>query len=587
MQNFADQCLDLARSILSQNISAIRDNGTIEPVEFEGARADEPGHAALAIGEFYRATEEPTLDDFDLVDQVARCITAQAFTEEEQENGLAYAALGLLSFSPAKDRNIVWERLVDVTRERLDKRLLQRTDYDNHFQAFNIAKAVARYSLGLSKKDETGKLIDRFIERIRQRSSTGYHDDSTADMKFTGVFDVYGILSFVFIRQALQLHANIHLRDRKLPSLRTYAEKHLKMLPDLVRQDGLGFAYGRGIGAYGQMHCISILLQSMRDGWISDEQRPQYLDILRRLFQFFFVTYVDQEHGTIVVRDAERNTTEQHTTRMANFDAARYLCQWSRLARSIGGRMDDAQASVRRTGRFVIFDKTNRKEQGVFLYGDANSGLHIQLPLVASGGLKSTDYYAFPHSPGVFDWPVNSNLPIMVPELTFNGTPTVPCFYGRRCVTGLGLRKSLFFRYEQPELISTEEKMMPGIGSCKVTWNFTGNKVSSEFLYQVKQQVQLDHMRYQFVVSTPHSTYRLGTTFALGDEGLRPNITRDDFQGSWEDTDVVTNESGFRTYWGNVHYVFTYSRDHSLIMRPGHQYRISIEFEPDIILADE
>ena len=38
-----------------------------------------------------------------------------------QENGLAYAALGLLSFGPSKERNPVWERLVDETRERLDK----------------------------------------------------------------------------------------------------------------------------------------------------------------------------------------------------------------------------------------------------------------------------------------------------------------------------------------------------------------------------------------------------------------------------------------------------------------------------------
>ena len=46
------------------------------------------------------------------------------------ENGLAYAALGLLSFGPAKDRNPVWERLMDPTREQLDKLLLERSDYE-------------------------------------------------------------------------------------------------------------------------------------------------------------------------------------------------------------------------------------------------------------------------------------------------------------------------------------------------------------------------------------------------------------------------------------------------------------------------
>ena len=43
----------------------------------EEKRIDEPGHAALAIGEFYRATGETELDGHDLIDLAARCITAQ------------------------------------------------------------------------------------------------------------------------------------------------------------------------------------------------------------------------------------------------------------------------------------------------------------------------------------------------------------------------------------------------------------------------------------------------------------------------------------------------------------------------------
>ena len=86
---------------------------------------------------------------------------------------LAYAALGLLCFGPSKERNPVWERLVDETRQRLDKQLLHRSDYDNYWQAFNVAKAVCRFSLGLSKKDETSRLIERMVERIEQTSSNG------------------------------------------------------------------------------------------------------------------------------------------------------------------------------------------------------------------------------------------------------------------------------------------------------------------------------------------------------------------------------------------------------------------------------
>lgn len=586
MENFADQCLDMAQSILGQNLAAINADGSITPVEGEMGRFDEPGHAALAIGEFHRATQQTRFGDYDLVDLVARTITAQAFIEEEAENGLAYSALGLLAFGPSKERNAVWERLLEPTRETLDHRLLQRTDYDNHLQAFNIAKAVTRFSMGLSKKDETGKLIDRFVERINANSSAGYCDDHPEG--FGGCFDIYGVLSFVFIRQALQLHANIHLRDRKLPSLRTHAGKYIKMLPDIVRQDGLGWAYGRGIGAYGQMHCISLILQAMRDGWITDEEKPKYFDILRRLFQFFFTTYLDHEHGFLVIRDEERTTADTHTTRMANFDAARYLCQWARLAKSIGGAMDAKPAPSKRSGRFVVFDKSHRKENGLFNYFDPESGLHVQIPLVSAGSEvgASSSSLAFPHCPGIIDWPASKQIPILLPELRFGKERVIPAFYGKNCTTGLGLRNSFFFRYDQPELITVDERFLNGLGSCKVNWTFLGGKMTSEFIFTVKNQVQLDGMRYIIAIGAPHSRYRSGLTYTIGEGGLRPVVVKDDFQAVWGETEVVTDDPDYRSYWGNIHYLQHLVRDHPLIMRPGMKYRLVVEFEPDIAFAD-
>jgi hypothetical protein len=585
MQSFSEQCLDMARSMLGHNLSAIREDGSIAPVEGEDNRLDEPGHAALAIGEFYRATGETTLNGLDLVDLAARCITAQTFREPPAENGLAYAALGLLSFGPSKERNLVWERLVDETRQRLDKQLLNRTDYDNHWQAFNVSKAVCRFSFGLSKKDETGRLIERFLERIQETSSAGFFDD-TAESGFGGVFNLYGVMGFVFIRQALQLHSNSSLRERKLPSLRTFGEKYIKLLPDMVREDGLGWAYGKSAGAYGQMHLISILLQGFRDGWIPDDQKNRYFDILRRLFYFFFVTYLDQEHGFLVVRDEERSAVPQHTTRMANFDGARYLSQWARLAKTIAMPENTRPEPTKNVCRWVIFDKANRKEQGLFLFRDAAAGLHVQLPLVSSGGAPSSDALPFPHSPGVFDWPANLYLPILVPELTINGQAFIPAYYGKRCVAGLGLRNSFYFRYEQPELITTEEQLVSGIGSVKVNWTFSGNKVTSEFIYTVKNQVQLDRFRYCLAIGSPHSRYRIGSTPTLGAEGLRCVVQKDDFQGAWQETEVVTSDPAYRTNYGTIHYIQSLVRDHPLIMRPGHTYRLLVSFEPDVVAVE-
>jgi len=576
----------MAQAILSHNLDAINEDGTIRPIEGEHSRSDEPGHAALAIGEYFRLTNESKFEEHDLVDLVARCVTAQTFTDEEAENGLAYSALGLLSFSPAKERNPVWERLMEQTQETLDKRLLQRSDYDNHQQSFNIAKAVTRFSMGLSKKDETGKLVDRFIERIKENSSAGFMDDEPEGLG--GCFDVYGILSFVFIRQALQLHANMHLRDRKLPSLRTHAEKYLKMLPDIVRIDGLGWAYGRGVGAYGQMHCISLILQALRDGWINEPDKPKFVDLLRRLFQFFFLTYVDREHGFLVIRDEERSTGDNHTTRMANFDAARYLCQWARLARAIGGEMDAKPAPPKRVSRFVVFDKSNKKEQGLFIYHDPDSGLHLQIPLISQGRERFCDSLAFPHCPGIVEWPVKRYLPILLPELNFGDDKLViPAFYGKRCTIRQGMRGALTFSYEQPDLITKDEKFLSNFGSCKVTWTFQGGKMSSEFVFSVRQQVEMKSMRYLIALGMPHSQYRHGMSYILGEEGLRPSVVKDDFHAEWADPQAVTQDASYKTYWGKLHFLQALRRDHPLIMRPGQQYRLTVEFEPDLAMADE
>jgi hypothetical protein len=111
---------------LVHNLDSIHPDATLLPANGEQSRPDEPGHVAFALGEFYRATGETTLKGHDLIDLAARCITAQMFTEPAAENGLAYAALGLLAFGPSKERNPVWERLVEETQQRIDKALLRK-----------------------------------------------------------------------------------------------------------------------------------------------------------------------------------------------------------------------------------------------------------------------------------------------------------------------------------------------------------------------------------------------------------------------------------------------------------------------------
>ena len=48
MDNFADQCLDMAQAILGHNLESISEQGTITPVAGKQLRMYEPVHPAQA-----------------------------------------------------------------------------------------------------------------------------------------------------------------------------------------------------------------------------------------------------------------------------------------------------------------------------------------------------------------------------------------------------------------------------------------------------------------------------------------------------------------------------------------------------------
>ena len=592
MQNFASQCLDQTKALLKLNFNSLAPDGTVVPVEGEISRADEPGHAALAFGEYFRATGELTMDRQNIAEIVARTITAQVRISQGSDNGMAFACLGLLAFGPTRERNPVWEMLDEPTRALIDERLAVEHDHHDHVQAFDIAKAVCRFSFGLTKKDETGALVDRFMDRITAASTGGFHDEASkaanAD-NFGGAFDLYGVVSLIFVRQSLQLHANIQVRDAKLPKLRGLAEKYLRVIMDTVREDGLGWSYGRGIGAYGQMHCITLLLQALRDRWVPVDKEAHARDLVRRLYAHFFTTFFDAEHGVIVIRDGERDTIPGHTTRMANFDAARYLSQWSRLAKTIGGSMDVVKPASRLpVCRFFSFDKSPRKEQGLLSYQDPASGLHVILPLVSSGSHRFSDSLAFPHMPGVFDWPSNQSTTPFIPEFTIGGKVYTPSFYGKNAQVAMGTKAGTYhFRYEQPDLIDRDEKVSANVASLKVDWEFNGGRIVGRFTLTAKAAVMLEEFRLVLPIAATHSRMTPGNALVLGAESHRCEVIKDDFHASWAETKVVSDNPKHRSCWGKVHFYQTLQRDKSMPLRAGMSYAFEIAYQPHVVRAGD
>ena len=149
-------------------------------------------------------------------------------------------------------------------------------------------------------------------------------------------------------------------------------------------------------------------------------------------------------------------------------------------------------------------------------------GVQYQLPLIGPGPKTTSDNLAFPHCPGIFDWTVNQYLPVMLPELTFGKDVVIPSFYGKNCVTGIGLKKSLYLRFNQPELVRTDGTFANGIGQCQVQWTFGNGKVTSEFVFQVKNPISCDRMRLALVIGVPHSSTVWAPLSGMGRKACGP-----------------------------------------------------------------
>ena len=71
-----------------------------------------------------------------------------------------------------------------------------------------------------------------------------------------------------------------------------------------------------------------------------------------------------------------------------------------------------------------------------------------------------------------------------------------------------------------------------------------------------------------------------------GLDGQRGSVATVDCQATWRDTEVASHDPTYRTNYGKVHYLQYLVRDHPLIMRPGHVYRLIVNFDPDITLLE-
>jgi len=232
-------------------------------------------------------------------------VTAQVFTEPAAENGLSPTPPRLLCFGPGPRSATPCGSGGRRNPAAAHKMLLHRSDYDNHCRPSKSPRRLPLSASALSKKDETSRLIERMVTRIHTRPAQPA-SSTTRPRGSAGNFNLYGVMSFVFIRSGLQLHFESGVRERKLPTLRTYARK---IHPDAARprarrRPRLGLWPGPRAPT---ARCIASA-SCCRACATVDRRRPSraIFDILRPVFYSSTRDLLDPEHGYLAVRDEER-----------------------------------------------------------------------------------------------------------------------------------------------------------------------------------------------------------------------------------------------------------------------------------------
>lgn len=205
------------------------------------------------------------------------------------------------------------ESVVDIeTMDSLKKALDWRTfvDVKEHYKLihkptnyYGVAFGIARYRelLGWEPEGHSRVLLDRLMEHIDQYSGELSYMDETAG---NGRFDRYSILI------PSEIISLIMATKMEVPGkIQTMLKNSVKIFLHLADEKGLGFAYGRSIGAYGDTAALEVLSAAAEAGGIYEgkEQDLAYgysVRLLGTMMDFWY----DREMQSVNLWEKGRRT---------------------------------------------------------------------------------------------------------------------------------------------------------------------------------------------------------------------------------------------------------------------------------------
>jgi hypothetical protein len=385
---------------------------------------------------------------------------------------------------------------------------------------YGVAFGIARYRelLGWDAPGESGRILDKLLEHVREYSAEGYMDETPGD----GRFDRYTMLI------PAELAILLVSTDTPVPPvIRDMLRRSSEIALNLANPRGDGFPYGRSIGLYGDLAPVQVLSIAARLGVLTREEAAAAYAYNTRMAQKYADFWIDPGMRSVNMWDRGRRTDEYRNKGRIlgeNLSTAMQIVEAEEDWEAAGytGAPDAAALDAYLAGlpRYRLYRfASGAYDRALLVVRDG--GEVIALPLIngARGYHESTPYLPAPAAVGSMETPPNTQLPHLVPRWTLaDGDGRMPLVYLRGIETE-ARGDTLTLRLRQDALARLGEAAPRADSTITVatTFVFRPGSIERRDVFRAASRVDARAVEMDFVTASWRGVAREGRVdFAEG-----------------------------------------------------------------------
>lgn len=322
--------------------------------------------------------------------------------------------------------HLVWDNIV----QKESYQLPDGQPMNLYGVAFSIARL--RYLLNWEDESASEQILAHLLQHYNDSLGNGFIDETRGE----GRFDRGGILLAAEMSQ-YQLDSHMPLS----PSLRRFLGKSVQLVLQHINPQGIGFSWGRSVGAYGDTAFMMILATAQRAGLLSAQESQVAQAFTQCATARFDDFWFDDAHHSVNLwfngrkPDSYRAANRILGENITLLNQLIYIHQaWKPIAETLAPLGDGNQALnqyclTQPKVQYTAFQTTDFV-RGIYSVRDR---LRLfTLPLINGGDPwhSTTPYFPLPFSDGLFSGVAEGALPAWIPQLYCDdGSVLMPLVY--------------------------------------------------------------------------------------------------------------------------------------------------------------